>query len=314
LANGTSNGPSRQEVRDAAPGVLRLAAGAWWRTASWTIETSVKVGSRAVGAAVAGESSAKTLDRAATDARGYARRLLGFSDDDDPAGVDPGASEASRQQSLRDRGAELLRQSADVNYDEGAHPAYERILGSLAPDEGRILRFLATEGPQPAVDVRAGNPLIPGSSQLVAPGLSMIGAQAGSRYLERVPAYLNNLERLGLIWFSRESLEDPLRYQVLEAQPDVIAAKREGGRGRTVRRSIHLTPFGEDFCEICLPLGTAELDALPGAEAPRDDSRSASARTVPVPPDTTPVEVEEGARRVARKREDGASPRAPAGP
>jgi hypothetical protein len=72
--------------------------------------------------------------------------------------------------------------------------------------------------------------------------------------LDRVPAYLNNLYRLGLIWFSREPLEDPTDYQVLEAKPDVIEAKRSGGRAKTVRRSILLTPFGEDFCRICLPL------------------------------------------------------------
>jgi hypothetical protein len=42
---------------------------------------------------------------------------------------------------------------------------------------------------------------------------------------------------------------------VLEAQPDVIEAKRKGGRGaKTVRRSISLTPFGEDFCRVALPL------------------------------------------------------------
>jgi len=161
-----------------------------------------------------------------------------------------------------------------VRVQEAAHPAYARILGELAPDEGRILRLLALEGPQAAVDVRAGRTLAPGS-QLVAPGLSMIGAQAGARYLERVPAYLNNLFRLGLIWFSREPLEDPLRYQVLEAQPDVIAAKREGARGRTVRRSIQLTPFGEDFCQTCLPLHTAELDALPGDVEPALPSTAA---------------------------------------
>jgi hypothetical protein len=155
-------------------------------------------------------------------------------------------------QSLRSRGAELLRQSADVDYEEDAHPAYERILEELAPDEARILRFLAAEGPQAAVDVRAHKALNVGSD-LVAPGLSMIGPQAGARYLDRVPAYLNNLYRLGLIWFSREPLEDPLEYQVLEAQPDVIEAMREAGRGKTVRRSIHLTPFGEDFCRVCLP-------------------------------------------------------------
>jgi hypothetical protein len=42
-------------------------------------------------------------------------------------------------------------------------------------------------------------------------------------------------------------------YPVLEAQPDVMEAMSEGGRGRTVRRSIHLTPFGEDFCRAVLP-------------------------------------------------------------
>jgi Abortive infection alpha len=90
----------------------------------------------------------------------------------------------------------------------------------------------------------------------------MIGTVAGCRFLDRVPAYLNNLERLGLIWFSREPLEDPLRYQVLEAQPEVIDAMRRAGRGKTVRRSINLTPFGADFCAVCLPLDTAEIDAL----------------------------------------------------
>jgi hypothetical protein len=91
----------------------------------------------------------------------------------------------------------------------------------------------------------------------------MIGAEAGVRYLDRVPAYLNNLYRLGMIWFSREPLE-PHAYQVLEAQPDVLTALKSGRQGKTVRRSIHLTPFGQDFCETCLPLHTAELDKLPG--------------------------------------------------
>jgi hypothetical protein len=44
---------------------------------------------------------------------------------------------------------------------------------------------------------------------------------------------------------------------VLEAQPDVIGAMRGAGRSHTVRRSIHVTPFGEDFCERCLPIHSA---------------------------------------------------------
>src|SRR5207248_7771988 len=171
-------------------------------------------------------------------------------------GREEGAWDATEQDetsaaALRERGADLLRRSADVDLEDDAHPAYARILSELAPDEGRILRLLAVEGQQPAVDVRTARPLNIGS-QLIAPGLSMIGAEAGCRYVERVPAYLNNLYRLGLTWFSRESLEDPLRYQVLEAQPEVVGALREAGRGRTVRRPIHLTPVGTDFCQMCL--------------------------------------------------------------
>ena len=70
----------------------------------------------------------------------------------------------------------------------------------------------------------------------------MIGARAGVRYLDEVPAYLNNLFRLGLIWFSREQLEDPMEYQVVEAQPDVLEAMHSVRFPKVVRRSIHLTP------------------------------------------------------------------------
>jgi hypothetical protein len=171
-----------------------------------------------------------------------------------------------RSLSLREQGAELLRQSADVDTEDGAHPAYAHILSELAPDEGRILRLLATEGPQPSVDVRSAN-LIGVGSQLVASGLNMIGAEAGVRHVGRVPAYLNNLFRLGLIWFAHEPIDDQMRYQVLEAQPEAMDAIRGAGRAKTVQRSIQLTPFGKDFCDVVLPTGTTELDALPAPQA-----------------------------------------------
>ncbi len=112
----------------------------------------------------------------------------------------------------------------------------------------------------------------------------MIGAEAGCRHVDRVHAYLNNLFRLGLIWFSREPVGDGLRYQVLEAQPEVLEAMRRAGRGRTVRRSIVLTPFGRDFCEVCLPMDTGELEALDGGAGGANDEVP---ETVPEPPPET---------------------------
>ena len=89
------------------------------------------------------------------------------------------------------------------------------------------------------------------------------------RYVDEVPAYLNNLFRLGLVWFSTEQVEDPMDYQVLEAQPDVLAAMHSVRFPKLVRRSIHLTPFGMNFCQTCL-VDPAEVPDLPEHGAPED--------------------------------------------
>ncbi len=56
-------------------------------------------------------------------------------------------------------------------------------------------------------------------------------------------------------------------YQVVEAQPDVLAAMHSVKFAKVVRRSIHLTPFGEDFCRSCL-IDEAEVDAAFPEHAP----------------------------------------------
>ena len=256
----------------AMPGLARIAADASWRSARWTVRASAETGSRIIRAAVNGQEPAELFRSTGAEVRQRTRRALGIPDNrrDERTAMTP-AAEAEREQarqSLRERGEELLRHSADVNFDEGSHPAYARILEDLAPDEARILRLLADRGPQPSVDVRSGWFPLKSTSELVAAGLNMIGTEAGCRHLDDIPAYLNNLFRLGLIWFSREPLRDPLRYQLLEAQPEVAEALGAAGRTRTVRRSIHLTPFGRDFCELCLPGQASEPDAGEDGDPP----------------------------------------------
>jgi Abortive infection alpha len=260
----------------AVPGLVRIAATAGWRTAEWTVGASFEATSRVLRAAASGESAAELFERTGAELQGYLRGLLGILDGgpgEGPTGPPEAPPETDAASngvvaSLRERGAELLRRAADLHDEEDAHPAYRNILENLAPDEARILRLLSLEGPQPSVDVRTSRPFGL-ASELIAPGLTMIAGAAGCRQLENTHAYLNNLYRLGLIWFSREQVGDHLRYQVLEAQPDVQEAMSEAGRGRTVRRSIHLTPFGQDFCQTCIPVDTAEFEAI-RAEAIRD--------------------------------------------
>jgi hypothetical protein len=270
--NGTT--PSRtpavwEGAAEALPGVARIAGTAWLRSAQW-----------AVGS---GTRSARNLARAMTDPAAAGELVRGVAEDvaeatrtiySVAAAVSDGVPlpralleasvslsamivphegpEHEGEKTLRERGEELLRKSRDVWSDDEAHPAYGRILEDLAPDEARILLLLLRGGPQPSVDVRTGGPVGMVSSSLIAGGLTMIGPRAGVRYLDEVPAYLNNLFRLGLVWFSREQLEDPLEYQVVEAQPDVLEAMHSVRFPKIVRRSIHLTPFGVDFCRTCL--------------------------------------------------------------
>lgn len=245
-----------RDLLASAPALVRLAVTAYLRALGWTAAASLDL----LRALLTGDA----VDALTHEAREQLKRLLGVSDLEQRMErlPEPGAARnGNHVAELKERGAELLARSADVDAYEDAHPAYERILTSLAPDEARILRLMAIEGARASVDVRTWRPLDVGS-ELVEPGINMIGQEAGVRHHERVAAYLNNLHRLGLIWFSREPLDDLSAYQVLEAQPEVARALDKAGRGRTIRRSVHLTPFGRDFCEVCLPLDTAGFLAL----------------------------------------------------
>lgn len=288
----SSNGGGRDEGRppalwdeaaEALPGLARIAARAWVRSAAWTIGSGVRSGRLVARTLTDPELAGELVQQVARDVAEASRTVNGVARAVSAGvpipqalldatvslssvvlqDVTPRAPETP-EQTLRERGEHLLQRSRDVwSEHDDVHPAYARILDDLAPDEARILLLLLRGGPQPSVDVRTGGPVGLVSSALVAPGMSMIGARAGCRYLEEVPAYLNNLFRLGLIWFSREQLEDPMQYQVVEAQPDVLAAMHSVRFPKVVRRSIHLTPFGAGFCKACLvdPEETSELPA-----------------------------------------------------
>jgi abortive infection alpha-like protein len=260
----------RTQLAETAPAVARLAVGLSWRATRWSVAVSVRTGKQLTRASIDPVLLAQVAAELGADLREHARDLLGVTELDErvrqlmPPDESPSSNgKVAEAVALRIKGALLLRAAADVDAEDDAHPAYARILTELVPDEGRILRLLATDGPQPSVDVRATN-LIGISSDLVAAGLNMVGAAAGVSHADRVPAYLNNLERLGLVWFSREPLEAPGAYQLLEAQPDVLAAIQRAPRARTTQRSIVLTPFGRDFCDVCLPLDADEVHQLAG--------------------------------------------------
>jgi hypothetical protein len=237
--------------------MARIGAAMTQRATGYSVESGVRTGTRMAYAASTVESPAELL----TEMRAIALDEL------QRAGIDVGEGYAGwleaheeettgrrpvTRESLRKRGAELLSKSAEVGRDERLHPAFPSLLDQLSADEARILRLLGTEGRQASMDVYDRG-YLPFKSTLIAENLTRIGSDAGCRHPDRTPIYLQNLERLGLIAFSEEPVENLKRYQVLEAQPHIEDAREKATRAKTVYGSIHLTDFGVDFCEACLP-------------------------------------------------------------
>ena len=158
-----------------------------------------------------------------------------------------------REEDLREVAHQLIKRSWEPDaVFARRHPAFAEILTELTPDEARVLRFLVVAGRQPSIDIRTKTLFGIGSEQ-VAYGINMVAQMAGCRWPEFSENYLANLNRLGLVQFSKEPVEDYRRYSLLEVQPDAIDAIEAAGRSTlSVYRSINLTAFGHQFCDVCI--------------------------------------------------------------
>jgi hypothetical protein len=260
--------PSRRGAAvTAGTSLVRLAATASWRATSTTVGSSLSIARRALGEAAAGAPPQDIVSAAVDETLDNVRRILGVTDLEERVRGTSVARPAPRVDDepspppgLRDRGAELLARSAELDDGRQLHPAFDAILDELAPDEARILRLLWLEGPQPMLDVQEVNAL-GRPVRLLARRVCMVPERAGCRRREDVGLHLDNLLRLGLVEVLDEALEDG-DYQLLDAQPEVMAAREKIGVGlrvRSVRQTLRLTSLGVGLCEACLP------PAAPGA-------------------------------------------------
>jgi len=185
------------------------------------------------------------------------RRVMGGPGDfakkkSDHGDGDKKAAKHDSDADLRRHGDELIVQSQKPTRKQAQrHPAFEQILSELAPDEVRMLRFLAVAGVQPSIDIRTKTMFQVGSERLVS-GVNMIADMAGCRWPEADQRYLANLNRLGLVRFSSEPVADYRRYALLEVQPRALEVTEVTPKTISVYRSIYLSEFGEQFCEVCI--------------------------------------------------------------
>jgi hypothetical protein len=256
--------------------LARLAAAMTQRATGNSVESGVRAGTRLTYAAANAESPAALLT---------ATRAITL-DELQRAGIDIGEQQAEwldiheeqtvdsrplTRESLAQRGAQLLSQSTEVGRDESLHPAFVAMLDQLSTDEARILRLLATEGPQGVIDVY-DRQYLPPKRWRVARNLTMLGRDAGCRIQRRAPVYVQNLQRLGIVEVSEDPIENLKRYEILEAQSHIERARDRARRPRTDYKRVQLTDMGIEFCELCFPFEvTVDGEGLPLREDGGDD-------------------------------------------
>ncbi|MBV9830865.1 MAG: hypothetical protein JOZ82_04660, partial [Marmoricola sp.] len=146
------------EATEALPGVARIAATAGLRSAAWALDSGLRSSRLFVRALTDREVAAELVQEVARDVAEATRtvsevaravsagvpipkavRDATLSLSEIVLAAEPHHHAEDPEQSLRERGEELLERSRDVWSDEHGHPAYSRILEELAPDEARIL-------------------------------------------------------------------------------------------------------------------------------------------------------------------------------
>lgn len=166
------------------------------------------------------------------------------------------AFQALRYSKLRENYANLLATAMNTASADTAHPSFVEILKQLSTDEAKILRVLADGKFRPvmAVAVRAEELA---AEYVVSRNQSMLDHEADVAHPELVPAYLDNLCRLGLAEIPEGTwLAQPGVYAPLESDAKIVDLMNkiaaDGKSGHLTRRYIQLTNFGAVFIEACV--------------------------------------------------------------
>ncbi|HEX4250914.1 MAG TPA: Abi-alpha family protein [Pseudonocardia sp.] len=261
--NGSGPFPQAAEV----VGVIRVVGAVAWRAASSITKGSLDAVQGLAKEVQAGEPITHIVDHQVALVQSVILNALGVENSSPARSWSP--NRVASEQELRRVGNAMLKDSwRTTSQQRPDHPAFALMLQSLTPDEARVLRFLAVAGPQPAIDIRTRTPFGVGS-ELLAGDVNLIAEMAGCTWPERDQHYLANLSRLGLVRFSEEAVTDRRRYAFVEAQPKATEPMERVKKARTIYRSIFLSVFGHQFCDICFDL--AGYDAGGWARDDRGD-------------------------------------------
>lgn len=168
---------------------------------------------------------------------------------------------AGSEEKLSDLYANLLAASMDKDSATKAHPAFTEIIKQLTPDEAKIVDMFPRERYMPIIDIKRIEKVESGFTSAYAvlvPNHSSLGEQAGCEHLDLVPAYLDNLVRLGLAeiaedkYYTAEGVYDELENSN-KAQAFKKAIEKDGKfTCEFGRKFLHVTALGKQFANVCV--------------------------------------------------------------
>ena len=152
---------------------------------------------------------------------------------------------------LRELYANLLVSSMISDTQWKVHPSYVDIIKQLNPDEAKLLRQLKIKTAYPLIDIRLEAPEV-GYNDIVsnytAVGYSVIEQK------KDVSAYIDNLNRLGIIRISDSYLIEDSRYNETIEMSNLLFSIPEtttdGWKRRYNKRLFELTDFGASFVKV----------------------------------------------------------------
>lgn len=164
------------------------------------------------------------------------------------------------EEALSDLYANLLAASMDKTTATTAHPAFTEIIKQLTPDEARLIALFPSEPYMPLIDIRRGTK-VGGSVESFVTAYanhSELGDMAKCEHLDLVPAYLDNLVRLGLAEITEgRYYTAPGVYDSLENSQTAKAFKEAIEKNPQYvcefnRKFVGITTLGKQFARVCV--------------------------------------------------------------
>lgn len=159
------------------------------------------------------------------------------------------------QDEIADMFANLLASAMTKETSSGALPSFVEIIKQLSPDEAKLLKYLFSSSINPLANIR--QVYENGGFEVICHKFSLLGVLASCEAESLTPTYLDNLERLGLIYIPEDGYyTHDEHYAALENHQFVLQLRQQLGQESNIRielekKILYITNFGKQFCKIC---------------------------------------------------------------